>query len=224
MLWIILVVVAFVGGIIWLSGTASHKGPSRMQFLEAVAKFVEGELRPIPGQPDAYRIEFTFEGQPFIYEDVPDRGFRNESYKGYLKAQTGRPFTLHFIEKTQSTTIKTDVIIASQIPNEPVQGAAKVFLPPKLKGLDIYTNDTAFANVLLAQERIVATFLEFKNVDARGYASIALRILDGTLILEFYSAEHKNPGHRALMRDIPSLENYLERLHFLVSYLKQKKA
>ncbi len=230
MIWIILVVIVLLAGIILLSGSSSPKKQTREQFLRSLAKFVEGDLQAIEGEPDAYGIRFTFEGQSFVYEDVSDRGFarllRQEgAYKAYLKTKTAGHFTLSFTEEPRSTTfVRSDVIIASKIPDEPTPQETRVHVPPKLKGLNIHTNDVQRANTLLENDKVVSIFSQLKNIDARGCPSMPLRIVDGEVILEFYSSMQKNPSRAALMRHISSMENYLEKFLRIVKLLQDERS
>src|SRR3989338_767917 len=231
MIWIILVVIVLLAGIILLSGSSSPKKQTREQFLRSLAKFVEGDLRAIEGEPDAYGIRFIFEGQSFMYEDVSDRGFarplfRQEGvYKAYLKTKTAGHFTLSFTEEPRSTTfVRSDVIIASKIPDEPTPQETRVHVPPKLKGLNIHTNDVQRANTLLENDKVVSIFSQLKNIDARGCPSMPLRIVDGEVILEFYSSMQKNPSRAALMHHISSMENYLEKFLRIVKLLQDERS
>ncbi len=229
MIWVVLIII-LLAGIILLNTNFPFKKQTREQFLRALAKFVEGDLQAVEGQPDAYSIRFTFEGRPFVYEDVLDRGFVPPSpltirqgvvYKAYLKTKTAGHLTLDFTEDPRlATVVKLDVIMASQIPREPAPQDMRVRVPPKLKGLGIRTNDVPRANALLENDKIVSLFSEMKNIDGRGYPSMPLRIMDGEIILEFHSVARKNPSRIALMHHISSMEDYLERLSMLAKWLE----
>ena len=224
MTWVVFIVIALLAGIIFLSRHSSSHRQTGEQFQKSLEKFLEGKSRLLPGHlPDAqeaFQIEFQFKGQPFLYEDVPDRGFAQEARKAYLKTGTDTDFTLYFTEKPRSTTIKTDVIIVSNIPDEPVQQGARVRVPAPLKGLEVQTNNPSLANKLLSSDKMVEILLEFRNVDSRGYPSLALKILEGTMTLEFHSAEGKVPNYRAMRGNVSSLEDYLEDLVTLARFIK----
>lgn len=221
MIWIIIIVVVLLAGIILLnSNVLSHKS-TREQFLRSLEKLLEGKLRPVAGQPGGMQIDFFFEGQSFVYEDVPDRGFKEEARKGYLKTRVHADFTLYFTEKSRSTTIKTDIFISSQIPDGPTRPDAWVALPPSLKGLDVQTNNIRLANKLLANAKIVDLLLEFRSIDSRGSPSMSWKIMDGMMILEFHPAGRKIPNYHDLTGRISSIEDYLEELVKIVRFFKE---
>ncbi|OGX29326.1 MAG: hypothetical protein A2705_03420 [Omnitrophica WOR_2 bacterium RIFCSPHIGHO2_01_FULL_52_10] len=221
MVWIIIIVLVFLAGIILLNSNVPSREPTREQFLRSMEKILEGKLRPVEGQPENFQIDFFFEGQAFVYEDVIDRGFKEAARKGYLKTRIHADFSLYFSEKPRSTTMKTDVFISSQIPDGPTRPDAWVALPPSLKGLDVQTNNIRLANKLLANPKIVDVLLEFRSVDSRGHPSMSWKIMDGLMILEFHSAERKIPNYHDLTSRISSVDDYLEELTKIVRFFKE---
>ncbi len=221
MIWIVIIVVALLAGIILLNSNVLLRKPTREQFLRSLEKFLEGKLRPLEGQAEAFQIDFFFAGQAFSYEDVVDRGFKEDARKGSLKTAVHNDFTLYFKEKPRSTTIKTDLLISSQIADGPVRPDASLVLPPSLKGLDAQTNNIRLANKLLANARIVDVLLEFRNVDSRGYPSMSWKIMEGMMILEFHPAERKSPNYHDLTGRISAIEDYLEELMKIVRFFKE---
>jgi len=221
MVWIVIIIFVLLAGIILASSNVFARKPTREQFLQSLGKFLEGKLRPIDGQPGGFQIDFFFEGQAFVYEDVIDRGFKEEARKGSLKTTIHKDFSLYFTEKPRSTTIKTDVLIVSKIPDEPIRPDTMVALPPSLKGLDVQTNNIRLANKILANARIVDILLEFRSVDSRGYPSMSWKIADGVMILEFHPAEGKIPSYRDLTGRVSAVEDYLEELAKIVRFFKE---
>ena len=221
MIWIIIIVVVLLVGIILLNSNILFRKPTPEQFLQSLAKSLEGKLRPIDGLLDGSQIDFFFEGQSFVYEDVPDRGFKEEARKGCLKTRIHADFSLYFTEKPRSTTMKTDVFISSQVPDGPARPDAWVALPPSFKGLDVQTNNIRLANKLLANARIVDLLLEFRNIDSRGSPSMSWKIMDGMMVLEFHPAGGKTPNYHDLTGRISSIEDYLEELVKIVRFFKE---
>ena len=235
MFWIVTIVLVLLTGIILLNSNILFHKETREQFLHALEKFLEGKLRPIDGQPadrlpprgeplaagGGMQIDFLFEGQSFVYEDVPDRGFKEEARKGYLKTRVHADFTFYFTEKPRSTTMKTDVFISSQIPDGPTRPDAWVALPPSLRGLDVQTNNIRLANKLLANAKIVDILLEFRNIDSRGSPSMSWRIMDGMMTLEFHPAGGKIPNYHDLTGRISSIEDYLEEFVKIIRFFKE---
>lgn len=221
MIWTVVIIVVLLAGIILLNSNVLSRKPTREQFLQSVEKFLEGKLRPVDGQPENFQVEFFFDGQSFVYEDVIDRGFKEEARKGYLKTRIHADFSLYFTEKPRSTTIKADVFISSQVPDGPARPDAWVVLPPSLKGLDVQTNHVRLANRLLADPKIVDVLLGFRSVDSRGYPSMSWKVADGVMILEFHPAEGKIPNYSDLTRCISSMEDYLGELSKIVRFFKE---
>lgn len=221
MFWIVIIVCVLLAGIILLNSNVFSRKPTREQFLQSLEKLLEGKLRPVDGQPGGMQIDFFFEGQSFVYEDVPDRGFKEEARKGYLKTRVHKDFTLYFTEKPRSTTIKTDVLISSKIADGPVRPDVSVVLPPSLKGLNVQTNHIQLANKLLANTKIIDILLEFRNVDSRGYPSMSWKIVDGMMILEFHPAPGKIPNYHDLTGRVSSIEDHLEELAKIVRFFKE---
>ncbi len=224
MIWTIFILIALCGGIILLGGYSPSKIETREQFLQSLAKFLEGDLKPIEGEAEGFRVSFNFEGQIFLYEDILEYGFTEKAYKGYLKAQSPTKLTLSFTERPRSMLIKSDVIIASQIQDGPLPERARVRVPPKLKDLNVHTNDPFLVNALWNDPKIVSIFLGFKNVDARGYPSMSIRMVDGLLILEFAPTIDKRPNRPTILRDIHAVDAYLTQLLKIIKRLTEISA
>ena len=221
MVWTIFILIALCVGIILLGGYSPLKIQTREQFLQSLAKFLEGDLKPIEGEEEGFRIRFNFEGQTFLSEDVPEYGFAEKAYKGYLKTQSPTKLTLSFTEKPRSTLIKSDVIIASKIQDGPTEGRARVRVPSKLKDLNVHTNDPFLVNALWDNPKIVFIFSGFKNVDARGYPSMSIRMMDGLLVLEFSPMIDKKPNRPTLIRDIHVMDAYPTQLLKIIKRLME---
>ncbi len=222
MIWVTILVVVLLAGIILINSNILFHKQTREQFLQSLEKFLEGKLRfIIDAQPGGFQIDFFFEGQAFVYEDVIDRGFKEEARKGYLKTIVHKDFILYFKEKPRSTTIRTELFISSQIPDGPTRPDAWVVLPPSFQGLDVQTNNIRLANKLLANARLVDILLEFRSVDSRGYPSMSWKIADGVMILEFHPASGKTPSYHDLTGRISSIEDYLVDLAKIVRFFKE---
>ncbi len=221
-MWLIVIMIIFLGGIIFITSQTSTKKIRSEEFFKSLEEFLEGKLQPLEGQPGAFKIDFIFHDQPFVYEDLSDYGFEfgEEARKAYLRTPTGTNFLLYFTQMQRSATIKKDVLIASNIPHEPIVQRQKVIVPPSLKGLNVHTNDIQLANRLFADKKVVNVFSAFRSVDPRGSPSVALKIIDGMVILEFHSAQWKIPHYQALVYNVSSIEDYLEDLIKIVRAIK----
>lgn len=224
MTWLIgIVVVGFLGGIVYLSSKSFEHEQPRENFLESLTKFVEGKKTPIDGRENSFQVEFDFEGQPFVYEDVETKGFRDHVYKVYLKAKSKSNLTLSFVEKTERLTVRTEIFMASKIPDEPIEREAKVQLPKDFKEFGVYTNDAVKVNQLLDNPKIFQIFREFKNVDNRGFHSVGLKIVEGVCVLEFHTTGTLKPSYQTIFRNVAKIEDYLDKLCVVTKGLNDLK-
>ena len=217
----ILVVVGLIGGIIFLAGGAPEKQKSREDFLKELAEFLEGKFCAIAGKEDSYRVDFEFEGIPFYFEDVEQKGFRGKAYKTYLKVKTKSELTLYFTEK-ENAAVKMTMVMASEIPNEPIQVQQKVNLPSSLNTFKAFTNNAFRANQLLENKKIEQIFLEFKNLHKRGSPFLSISIVNGIVILEFHTIATFKPNMIALRNNPSLIDHYVERLGLVVQELNKK--
>lgn len=219
----VLVGALFIIAIILLSVKSPFKKKSREQFLQDLAKFLEGKVEPINDEtyPNSFRIRFKFSGEDFIFEDWEKQGFKDKIYIAYLKVQTPSRLTLTFAEKKRSTKIRTDIFIASDVSSQSVERTVKLQAPEHLNDLNIYTNDTIAANEILETKRISSIYKQLKNIDPRGYAFMPIEISNGCVILEFYSEKMFQPKLSTLYRDVSFIENYLDNLMTFVRALQK---
>ena len=225
MSWLlILIILLFGGGIILLGGRLPSKSKTRKAFLQELADFLEGKLEPIEQEhhENSFRIVFKFSGEEFIYEDFENQGFKDKVYKAFLKVKTPSKLTLTFTEKKHSTKIKTDIFLASEVSTDYVNEHVQFQVPKSWGALHAFTNDPADANELFEDKRIVSVFKQFKNVNTRGYPFLSIKIVEGEVILEFFSAKSVKPSLTALRADTASIEDYLEKLLVVVRRLKEK--
>ena len=66
----ILVIAALIFGIVYINSSSVHKKKTREEYLQDLANFLEGKVEPIVDRENSHKIEFNFEGYPFLYEDV----------------------------------------------------------------------------------------------------------------------------------------------------------
>lgn len=221
---VILISVLFIAGIILLSVKSPFKKRSREQFLQDLAKFLEGTLEPIEDEvhSNSFRIRFKFSGEDFVFEDLEKQGFKDKIYIAYLKVQTPSCLTLTFAEKKRSTKIRTDIFIASDISSQSVEQTVKLQAPEHLNDLNIFTNDTVAANKIFETKKISSIFKQFKNIDSRGYSFMSIGIVDGGVTLEFHSEKMFQPNLATLYNDVSFIENYLDKLMVFVRTLQKK--
>lgn len=222
--FLLLLILFFLGGIIFLSAKSPFEKKTREQFLQELTAFLEGTLEPFGDEAygRSFRILFRFGGEEFVFEDLEKHGFRDKVYIAYLKVKTPSRLTLTFTEKRRSARIRTDIFMASEISTRQVEDHVLLQVPKYLKDLKVSTNDPVGANRLFEDKKTAAVFRRFKNVDSRGYPFLSIGIVDGTVILEFYSEKTFNPNLSGLWADIASIEGYLDKLTVIVRKLKEE--
>ncbi len=221
MTWVIIVIlVLLVGGIIFISSQSSPAQKPRIQFLKELADFWEGKLEALPGDPDSFQIHFNFEGRDFVFEDILEKGFKDKVNRVSLKTTTSTNVDLYFTQKEQKS-VQMKTMIVSDIPDEPLKDIEKLNLPSGLKELNPHTNNFKLVNNLFEDAKTAAILTQFKNVDARGYSKMPLKIRQGVIILEFYTEGWvARPHISALYNNVSSLEKYLEKIVDLAKRLE----
>ena len=226
MTWMLtLLVLVLLGGIILLGAKSPLKKLSREEFLQELARFVDGVLEPVAEEEGekSYRIRFKYKHEEFIYEDLEKQGFRDKVYKTYLKLITPSKLTLTFTEKKRSTRIRSDIFIASEVATQYLETKERLEVPEHLKDLKIFVNQIGEANKILGNDKISAILKKYKNVDARGYPFLSFGIVDGVAILEFHTTRSYKPNVAALRENVSSIDNYLDQLIIISRRLKEKK-
>lgn len=218
MMWFLIVVfIILFGVLVFLSGYFSNKKKTKEESLKEIIRVFGGTREPIPNLENSYRIRLKFENQDFIFEDLEERGFREIVNKVFLKIKTNTSLNLTFTELEKATTMRSPIVLASQIKEEDiVVTGMKIYLPKPLKDLKVNTNDAVLVNKLFEDDKIADIFIGFKNTDTRGYPSVSLKIVEGILTLEFGSRPTFRPSLLALRSHVSSLEDYLETLLIIV--------
>ena len=219
---IIFIIIGLIGGIISLSSQATPGHKSRKEFLTELSDFWEGELKPLEGQEESFKVEFNFEGRKFIFEDVEEKGFKDKINRVYLKLPTALDLNLYFTQKEQRS-VQMKTMIVSEIPDEPIKEDTKVNVPKELKDFHVHTNNPRAANKILEDLKARRILARLKNMDSRGYPSIPLRILGGVIILEFYAEGSIKPRLSQIYHNISALEHHLKTLFDLDRVLETLK-
>ncbi len=217
---IVIVGIFLIGGIIFLSGQFPVKKKSRDGFLKDLAEFVGGRGSEIPDKRNCFQVCFNFEGQDFVFEDIKEKGFEQMHNKARLKAKTPANLTLSFTEKERSMRVQSDILIMSDIKEEPGKKEIKVRTPKALEKLKIFTDNPRAVNELFEDDKVVKIFKEFTNVDNRGTHSVSLNVANGELILEFHSNESFEPSLAVLQGNIPSMEDYVDKMLIVIKRLR----
>jgi hypothetical protein len=221
MVGIIIAVVAVGIGIFVMYDKKAPPPLPKEQYLKKMADYFEGRYEPPTDSGPTHRVYFQFENQEFVFEDTEKVGFGKHTDAGYLKIKTSSPLNLTFAEKEQAKSVKSDIIIASQIPNEPLEAMAKLRIPKALKDFNVFTSDPIQASELLEDPKAGPIFVNYKNHDQRGYPFMSLLIRQGTLMLEFHPVIGFKPSLLDLRKNVPSLEDYAHQLIAVAQAVEQ---
>ncbi|HNV23407.1 MAG TPA: hypothetical protein PKH98_00795, partial [Candidatus Omnitrophota bacterium] len=140
--------------------------------------------------------------------------------KVYLKAPIAFPLTIRFVEKRKKDTIRTTMVIASEIPDY-VENLKTMIVPESLNDFDIYTNDIERAQKLFSDKKALRVFEKYKNMTLHGAPLMSLSFIEGMIILEFQALVVMNPNLPTLKKDIHILENYIDHLLVLIAALEK---
>lgn len=209
--------IAFFG---LLSIPSPKEVKSRDVFLEGLRKFMEGRMEAIPDSEDGYEIFFQWQQRDFIYQDVYTPGFKTRVNKAYLKLHTVSSLTLTLSEKKNERVIRSDT---SVFPNGKIRDNSalqSMDIPDSLKEFSVHVNKNAKAKELFSDPKIARIFADFKNMDSRGYPICSLRIVDGTIILEFQPNARFRPSLDVLYADVAMIEDYANKLIFLANRIE----
>jgi hypothetical protein len=214
------IVVVIIVAIVWLSRGSTEKhteGMTREEFLKRLEKFTSGKMQPMVGLFGAFQIMFRSDERDFVYEDIEEKGFDKVDHKGYLRVKSQTLFTLLFNTK-QGAAILGD---SSRLSKGTTLGLNNI--PASFTNFDIVTNNTAFTNSMFRDPRILRILDGFINEDFRGSTFSALKIQDGIITLEIYSAHNYQPSMVSLREDMNLFETYVNRLMILVDKIEKQR-
>ena len=227
--YIILAVLILVmlGAIAYLAPRAQTHAKSEEAFVKKIVKFLQG----ICDAPDSvkwtmgenkhsFSIKFIFEGYEFVLGSVDEKIFGGRVEKVFLKTIIPTPFILSFSEMEGSMMTRLDMTLISKVEDTPRSSQQAVNIPKDLKTLHIFTNNIEQTNRLFSDPKIVRILTKFKNVDHRGYPFMALKVIEGVVILEFYPSYVSHPSLYALRNNVSLIENYLVDLKEIMQKLK----
>lgn len=204
---IIIAVIAVIAAIVVLVVLPDDED-KRKKYLTKLTQLVEGQMAEIEGAENSFRIRFRYHERDFVYEDILDKGFQEQPVqRGYLKLATGTDLVLSFTERERASLISGDSqFSASSAWRKNLNRSRQA---KKLKSFGIYTNNQAFADALMDDDEVINIFADFKNVDHRGHPFMAMEILNGELVLRFYSQAGYQPNLFDLESNVSKIENFL---------------
>lgn len=221
MIAIIVTIAGFVLlGIIFLGGYKPGKNIDREDFIAKVEDYVEGEREPIGEFDEAYKVDFTFEGDKFSFEDSFVMGFNGPVRKVHLKCIVDNNFTLNFTEKQVNATVRSEMLLASEIPDELPDKGPQIKAAKEFDEFVIQTNDIPLTNKILNDKRVISVFMGYKNKDNRGRPYFSIKIMQGVIALHFHNSAILNPSLLALQSEVSTLENYIDKIMVIANKIK----
>ena len=220
---VVLLVIGIVGAIIFLSRKGVTNKRTREEYLRELADFLEAKVENLSEQENSYKIEFVYQNQPFVYEDIEDVGFKEVHYKAFLKGKTESSLNLSFIERARDA-IRSDVQSFAEIASSPWgRTSGEVQVPKALKEFSVLTNHPGKANELLGDEQVVGVFSRFKSVGLRGHPVMSLEIQGGVVLLRFHPPGGLRPSIFNVQSNVTSIENYMNKLIIVMDKIKQNE-
>lgn len=220
---IVSIVVLFTGGLIYAGLAFFQKKKTREQYLGELAKFVEGKIEPIENgvYENSFRMQFEYEGQQFIYEDIEKQGFKGKVYFAYLKVKTTSTLTLTISAKDQPLKMVSKIFLASEVSAEKIGSSNPFVTLDFLKDCHVYTNNNRMASRFLGDKKISAIFKKMKNLDSARRPFMPIEIVNGMVTLTFSSDPQFHPNLTQLMSDVGSISDHADRLLMIVRKLKE---
>lgn len=207
---IIGVILFFVGGIMWLNTGSPSKKKSREDLLKDLTRVLDGQMEEVEGFENSFRINFSFEGYSFRYEDIESVGFKDKIYKSYLKIDTDTKLTLIFGEKHRTKLIQHAKSHSHGI----------VRLPKTFQDFGATSNNVSLAEAFLDEPKVIKIFKKFANFDPWGKARMQIRLTDGSIVLSFDSEVGGLHKPLRYVTETSIIEEYLDELIVLVKRLE----
>ncbi|MBU0467795.1 MAG: hypothetical protein KKD07_10460 [Candidatus Omnitrophica bacterium] len=210
-----------IGGVLLYFWKFPIKRKTREKYLQEMEKQLEGKCELMEGSGNSFKIDFTYDGNSYVYEDIEEKGLNESFYKAYVKAMKEDGLVLEFVEKQKRRTVKTDIFIASDVIDQEGEVSKDLELPKEFASFTVYSNDYLLAGQLLQDQKASNIFREFINKDPMGYYYVSLKMDKEAAVLEFASSAASNPNIYYLKSEPSSIEQYLGKLAYLVSKSKE---
>jgi hypothetical protein len=221
MIWIIVAIIFFLAAVILFSGSVAVRTRTREEYLEDLAKYVNGTMEKIDQFENSCRIKFNFEGYDFIYEDFEDAGFKGAIYKAYLRLATPTELTINFTEKKPKTTFRSKVILTSELSDETVSSKKKLKIPKELKKFNVHASMPDLVEMLFENKKFMKILCAYQNHNERGLPSLSWKITNGVISLEFKQDRLAHPSLEGLKNEIASLEIFAFELIMMNKLITQ---
>ncbi len=212
---LVVIVVIFIGGILYLTNPFAETKETREQYLEKLRTFLEGRMEPVEGKESSHKIYFKYYERQFLYEDIIEVGFSKQVNNAYLKSTTNKDLDLNFEPFSKEGIIHTEALIVSKLNSSLFNEKIKIKVPDELKVFKINTSDPIQAKVLIEDPKIGRILAYYKDSDVKGHHRMSLKIKKGVIIVNFHPAVMRHPSLFSLHSNIHHIEEHLEKLSVL---------
>ncbi len=211
-IFFVIIILVFVGGIVFLTNPFGESKETREQFLEKLTKYLEGKQEKIKEREDSYRIFFKYYEKQFLFEDVMEIGFSKQVNNGYLRNKTNKTLNLHFNPIQRGGIVHSEALIASHLDTSNYQEQIEIKLPEELKVFHVDTSDPIQAKALIEDPKIANIFAYYKEADVKGQHRMSLKIQNGVIIVSFHSSILRHPSLISLHTNIKMIDTHLEKI------------
>jgi hypothetical protein len=212
---IIGVVIAALLTIVILSLPNRKEGEEgKFDYLQRLAKFLEGTVEKSLNYDYAFVISFTSKGKTLTFEDIEEEGLGGDKFcKGVLRCKTAGDLTLSFTERASSSRSSSKSVGESFLGWSAGSGA--IILPKELQEFECFTNDAEITRELFKNEETRRVFVRFKNFDHRRHPIMSLEVIEGVVTLTFRPQMDFHPS-LSVIQDNPTLmEGFVNSVHYL---------
>ena len=212
-------VLIFAVAIFLFAGRNPEK--KRQNALHALAHLLESSVQEMGGYENSFRIPFQYKGRDFIFEDIEEAGFHEQTFsRSLLRMKSSVNLSLGFSESLIKT-VKDDLTTIDELRNPWLQNVGKVIVPKELQRFNISSNNNQLASALLGDEDVLKIFEKFKDTDSRGHPVMSLEVVEGDLILKFHTVGGITPSLLNLYNNVSVIEQYLEKLLMVGNKIEQ---
>lgn len=188
---------------------------TREEFLDKLAKFLEGRVEPIKERDNSFRLYFKYYEKQFVFEDMLEAGFSKEVNNAYLKNKTNKTLNLKFKPIEKGGIVHSETLMVSRLNSANFQEKIEIKLPEELKVFKIETDDPIQVKALLENPQVAEILSYYKDSDVKGIHRMSLKIQNGVIFLEFQPSVMRHPSLVSLRTNYQLINDHLEKLSIL---------
>jgi hypothetical protein len=213
--WIIGAVLVALLMIIILSLPRKKEGEEwKFDYLNRLAKFLEGTIEKSPNYDYAFVISFLYNNKTMTFEDIEEEGLGEDKFcKGVLRCKTAGNFAVSFTERAAASSRSSINFVGES--SDWSMGSGAVSLPKELQEFECFTNDAHLAQALFKNVETQKIFIRFKNFDSRKHPIMALEVIEGFVTLTFRPQMDFCPNLSAIQDNPMLMEGFVSAVHYV---------